>query len=330
MPKLSPNDGLVPFYRARPIGSVHALALTLGISKAGLLFLAESADRSYTTVKEIVKADGTKRQTFDAFPALKDLQRRIHHRILSRVAFPPYLHGSLKGRGTRSNATIHQGARLCVTEDIENYFPSISAVLVHRIWLRLFGFSPEVCDLLTRLTIRLGELPQGAITSPAIANLALWEHEPTLVRQLEAKGYRYSRFVDDISVSATVVIDDEEKRFIVGSIYAMLRKHGLRPKRQKHKITTSRDRITATKIVIKPDSIGLTPAVRSNVKAAVFQLEQRATFGEFDQTFQRLLASAACRVGRLKYFHPEEAKQLKARVDAVRKRFRAASHHSPS
>lgn len=154
-----------PSYNCEPIRSLGALSKALSTSKESLQELAGTASSRYRLAKPVTKPDGTIRQPFDALEPLKNIHGRIKNRILARATFPLYLTGSLKGRDYRVNAALHAGAKIVISEDIEGFFPSTSADRIHGIWREVFRFSEDVCELLTRLTIKDGYLPQGAITS---------------------------------------------------------------------------------------------------------------------------------------------------------------------
>jgi hypothetical protein len=318
MNNLPANDRYVPFYPCEPIRSIRALSIALGIPERRLHRISHLANRLYRVVDAVEKHDGSKRQIFDASPQLKEVQARIKERILVRVEFPHYLNGSLKGRSTRKNAEAHVGAKISISEDIAQFFPSLTASIVYAMWSGLFRFSDDVASLLTLLTVKDGEVPQGAVTSSYVANLALWLHEPALVRKFEGQELIYTRYVDDISVSSSRRLSVGEQTAIVSAIYGMMTRFGLRPKRSKHEVQTARRRMTVTKLL--SNSVVSQPAEkRQAVRAAVFQLEQRAAFGGRDEGLSKELARVSCRVGMLATFHPGEAKSLKARLKRLRR-----------
>lgn len=312
------KDPSVPFYPCEPIRSLSALSLALGIPELRLRRIADVANRLYRVASIIEKPDGSKRYTFDAYFRLKEIQIRIKERILARVEFPSYLNGSLKGRSTRKNAEAHLGAKISITEDIAQFFPSITESIVYAMWSGLFQFSCEVASLLTQLTVKDGEVPQGAVTSTYLANLALWLHEPELVKKFEGQGLTYTRYVDDITVSSSRRLVVGEQTAIVSAIYGMLIRFGLRPKRAKHEVQTARRRMTATKL-LNNTKVSQPKEKRQAVRAAVFQLEQRAAFGERDEGLAKELARVSCRVGMLATYHPGEAALLKVRLKALRR-----------
>ena len=319
MKSQSTSDGLTPFYPCESIYGVPALARALGITQIRLERVALMANGLYRLAKEETKQDGSKRQTYDALPLLKAIQNRIKDRILVRVYCPPYLNGSLKGRSTRTNAQPHIGPKILFEEDIENFFPSIGLEVIKRMWTGLFGFSDDVATLLTLLTIKDQGIPQGAVTSSYLANFAFWAHEPGLVRRLARRGLVYTRFVDDISVSGKERIAPEEKSYVISQIYGMLSRHRVAAKASKHKISSARERMTATKLVIN-ERVSLPREKRRNLRAAVHKLEQQVTFGEHSEHLLKAINSVAVKVGQLKAYHLDESIKLKKRLDIVRSR----------
>jgi len=321
------DDGCAPYYPCQPIYSVSVLAVALGIPEQVLLRVSADANHSYRLAKEEKKKDGSVRQAYDAHPPLKSVQTHIKERILSRVHFPEYLNGSLKGRSTRKNAQPHVGAKIVISEDIANFFPTISPTLVKAMWRGLFGFSDDVADLLTTLTTKDGGVPQGAVTSSYLANLVFWAFEPALCRKFQRRGYVYTRYVDDITVSSVRRLNNEEKSEIISGIYGMLRACGVRAKRKKHDLSTAKKRITTTKLVHNT-RVSLTKEVRRDVRTAVHLLEQKAAFGDYDNMLQIELASASSRVGRLNSFHPTEGVALQARLKRLRKKLEDTTQRS--
>lgn len=235
---LSQNSS--PSYNGKPIRLVPSLAKALCCTLQTLQKVSANACFLYRVAQEIPKSDGSIRCTFDAKKPLKDIHRRIKTEILDRVVFPAYLTGSIKGRDYKANAELHKAAKIVIAEDIGSFFPSTTAEHVLDVWRNFFGFSADVAELLTALTTRNGELPQGAITSPQIANLIFWRDEPRLHDRFASEGIAYSRFVDDVSVSSQAVLAPEKKTEVIAAIYGLMLRGGYRPKRRKHELKTAR------------------------------------------------------------------------------------------
>lgn len=303
-----------PSYPCRPIRSIAALARVLELTEDALLAEAAKANGNY---RKVPPKEGSKRETFDARGLLKIIHRRIKNTIFSKVEFPDYLHGSLKGCDYVSNAKLHTNKQLLMCEDVKSFFPSVTDSKVEDVWCGFFGFSIEVSKLLMQLTTKDNKLPQGSITSSYLANLVLWRDEPLLEAKLAAKGITYSRYVDDMMMSSKAYLTKEVQRWVIAQVYGMLRRNGLHAGRAKHEIFSATEPMIATKLTVnaKPS---LSPEKRAQVRAQVLQLEQSLSSGHCEDEIRALANKAAQRVGQLGRFHKTQAGQLKARVKAVR------------
>jgi hypothetical protein len=153
-------------------------------------------------------------------PRLKALQRRILHEILDWIPVHEAAHGFVRGRSARSHAAPHAGRRVVVRLDLEDFFAAVTGGRVYGIF-RTAGYPESVAHALTglctnvvplsasvpghyRLSRRLASphLPQGAPTSPALANLAAFRLDRRLVGLAAAVDARYSRYADDLVLSS--------------------------------------------------------------------------------------------------------------------------------
>ncbi len=305
------------FYNCKTISNLTALSKALGASEVQLCELARTANTQYRLAKANKKSDGSIRQTFDAHPPLKDVHSRIKRNILSRVSFPNYLTGSLKGKDYKINAALHSNAKIVICEDISTFFPSTKSDIVFDIWRFFFGFSNEVADCLTRLTTKDCALPEGAITSSYLANLAFWREEPRVHDYFAQIGVTYSRYVDDIGLSSRSFITAEEKASLISTVYGMLASKGYKPKRQKHELQTSNNRMFITKLLVNKRP-ALTRNERSAIRAAVFQLEKQMCGSSSRIISMKEYNSIHGRVTKLSRFHEKQGKELMQRMHILR------------
>ena len=309
-----------PTYPHRRIQSVQAVCRALGLAEPMLRSITERAPKMYIGPKPKPKKNGGVRYVFDTESPLKALLRKINSVFFRKVHFPQYLTGSLAGRDFVANVDIHKGSRWADTEDIAQFFDCIAATHVYRIWREFFGFDAKVAELLTRLTTKDGHVFQGTPTSSYLANLAFWEREPALVERLAGRGIRYSRYVDDITMSAAGETGEEDKRWAISQVYAMIGGAGFRPQRAKHKILTARGPITIMGLNANADlQPTLTKQERANIRAQVFHLEQILAERKTEHEVRRALNQASGKVGRLRRLHKLEAMALRGRLDAIRR-----------
>ena len=303
-----------PRYRSNPVKSIAALARGLRWDAQLLVELADRANGMWRTVKP---KPGSTRQTFDAMGQLKEIHQRLKLNVFSKVNFPEYLQGSLKGRDYVTNASIHKGKQILICEDVKGFFPSVSAAFVEDVWCGFFRFSPDVAKLLTRLTTKDGYVPQGAITSSFLANLVMWRYEPWLHAKFAQRGITYSRYVDDMAMSSATHLDKETQTWVIAQVYGMLAQHGLKASRKKHEVFSASQAMIATKLTVnrKPS---LSPQKQSKVRTQVRQLESAATSGASTDELRELANKAAQQVGQLGRFHKTPAAKLKGRIAVVR------------
>jgi RNA-directed DNA polymerase len=160
---------------------------------------------------EIKKASGAPRKITAPRMALKRIQRKILTEILDKLPVHAACHGFVRGRSVVSNAAPHQGAKLIIKMDLRDFFPTIHYRRVRGLFTRL-GYNPEVAGALAGLTTHRpkledgtvvwpGVLPQGAPTSPALANLLCRRLDARLLGLATRAGAIYTRYADDLTFS---------------------------------------------------------------------------------------------------------------------------------
>ena len=307
-----------PTYPHERIQSVQSLCRALGISESTLRAVAARAPNLYIGPKPKPKKNGGFRYVFDTKAPLKPLLKKINSVFFRHVRFPQYLTGSLAGRDFVSNVEIHSGSRHVVTEDIAKFFDHITADQVFRIWREFFAFGEEVSVLLTQLTTKDGRVFQGTPTSSYLANLAFWDREPALVERLAVRNLRYSRYVDDITMSSVGSLAAEDKSWAIAQAYSMIGAAGFTAQRTKHAAFSANKpiRIMGLNVNRRPT---LPKLERAKIRAAVFQLEQNLARGDLDPVFRSRLNTVSGKVGHLTRLHPREGLALRIRLDQIRR-----------
>lgn len=111
-------------------------------------------------------------------------------------------HGFERGKSIVTHARQHVGRQYVYTVDIQNFFPSITRGRVFGM-LQAYpmGASEPVARYIANLTTYKGALPQGAPTSPILANLLCRRLDSRLFKWARENGYVYSRYADDLTFS---------------------------------------------------------------------------------------------------------------------------------
>lgn len=160
-------------------------------------------------------------------PRIRKLQRQILHYILNLIPAHPAANGFVKGRGILSFAQPHAAKPIVLRLDLQDFFPSIYGPRVQTLF-RTFGYPENVADSLggictnvvphhvwtttpegithdakvaAQALYRSSHLPQGAPTSPALANLCAYRLDCRLAGLAKAAGAVYTRYADDLAFS---------------------------------------------------------------------------------------------------------------------------------
>jgi len=239
-------------WKIPPIESAGALAEWLGIDIAYLEWFADlkglgskkgSSKLRHYSYRVLMKDSGNIRLIEAPKQALKKLQQRILSGILDKIPVHSATHGFVKGRSIKTFVAPHVGQRVVLRMDLRDFFPTFRAARIES-FFRTMGYPEAVADLLagmcttatpqdvwkkvrgagdpvqfweSRMTYSRTHLPQGAPTSPALANLCSFRLDCRLAGLAAAVGAHYTRYADDLAFSGD---DDFEKRVDRFSIHA--------------------------------------------------------------------------------------------------------------
>lgn len=143
---------------------------------------------------------------------LKSRQQYIA-RLLNQVHLPHYMYGSIQRKNNILNAQQHLNKEYFLTIDLKNFFSNINHHQVYKMLYRL-GFSPSVSRILTQLTTFQASLPQGAPSSPVIANLIFLNTADKLYSLAKSNNITFTNFLDDLTFSSNYDFKDIIKQVI--------------------------------------------------------------------------------------------------------------------
>jgi RNA-directed DNA polymerase len=233
-------------------------------------FRAQSIKESHYHFQWVEKKTGSLRLIEAPKPQLKALQLRVLREILDKVPVHPQAHGFCEGRSILTNAQPHVGRRLVLKFDLENFYPSVRYNRVVAIF-RSLGFSRDVGIWLARLTTNAlpwnadrprdkslltiaqpyywRHLPQGAPTSPALANLSAYSLDVRLSGLARRFNARYTRYADDLTFSGSKQFAGALRDFIPLA-RQIVRDERFRLNRTKGKVLRNNQRQSVTGVVV--------------------------------------------------------------------------------
>lgn len=142
-------------------------------------------------------------------PTLELLQKNIATALNCSVDFPEYVQGFVRHRSIATNAQQHLANKYILNVDIKNFFESITFDKVICAFLNV-GCNPEVAKSFATICTVNGFLPQGASSSPIIANLVCSEMDTELYFLANSFSATYTRYADDITFSGETYPNRQE------------------------------------------------------------------------------------------------------------------------
>lgn len=199
---------------------------------------------------------------------LKLVQTKILHELLDQVPAHSTSHGFTAGRSILTNARPHVGQQLLVKFDLKNFYTTVTFSRVVAIF-RSLGYSREVAIWLGLLTTsavpqNLGfqdqgpyiivhylrrHLPQGAPTSPALANLSAFGLDVRLSGLAKCYGANYTRYADDLTISGPAELS-HGLRSLLPLVKQIVRQERFLINSSKSRVLREHQRLTVTGVVV--------------------------------------------------------------------------------
>ncbi len=290
---------------------VGELAAMLGVSVPDLQWFS---DRRAYQVREtneklnhyrytwVPKGNGKYRLLEEPKPRLKAIQRQLLREIIGFVPTHDSVHGFVVGRSPITAMKPHVERRILLRLDIADFFGSVTVARVYGIF-RTCGYPEGVAHTLTGLVtnrlpnhlrteqirktgstsipgnVRDPHLPQGAPTSPALANLAANGIDRRMVGLAASFDATYTRYADDLLVSGGVELVKGRNRFLE-LVDDVVRDEGFRLQEAKTAVMTAAGRQRALGLVVNAKA----NVSRHEYDALRATLHNCARFGPASQT----------------------------------------------
>ncbi|EPL3170453.1 reverse transcriptase family protein [Serratia marcescens] len=252
----------------------------------------------------IRKRSGGRRFIHVPSPKLMHTQRWISEHILKGLPVHPASHAFRKGNSIKKCASRHCGAKWLIKIDIADFFSSVSEIQVYRIF-RALKYQPLVAFELTRLctvgtsdlsprtefpqwrtnkfneaiplyhqTV-LGYLPQGAPTSPFLANLVMKKCDSALNNLAKKNGLVYTRYSDDLSFSTgDKDFGRSRAKHFIFEAYKIISQSGFRPQFRKTTIVPPGGKKIILGLNVESEFPRLAKSIRDSIRQHLYFLEK--------------------------------------------------------
>ncbi|MGD9980939.1 MAG: reverse transcriptase family protein [Hyphomonadaceae bacterium] len=272
-------------------------------------------------------------------PHLKALQRRILREILDLAPLHPQAHGFVRGRSCLTGAQAHAGEHVVVCADLRDFFPSIRASRIHGLF-RSFGYpwaiaraltglcttstprsvftridGGQQCDWRTRKMFGAPHLPQGAPTSPVLANLCTWRFDQRCTGLARALGGRYTRYADDLAFSGDAAFAARVAA-LIEAVSQIAKEEGfaINPAKTRVMRRSRPQRVTG---VIVNEHINFKRSAYNSLKAVLHNCRKHGPDSQNREGHRHFRAHLDGRVGWVEQVNPARGAKLRAEFDAI-------------
>ncbi len=346
---MDPSPGAPAGWTVPEITTAVALAGRFGLTFRELAWFGHPGARRrmpdgplcHYRYRWVAKRSGSARLIEAPKPRLREIQRRLLDEVLAPIPLHDAAHGYCPGRSARTFAGPHVGRDVVLRMDLRDFFPSITAGRVRALF-RTAGYPDEVANLLTGLCTNVApsslwrggaapadgaeswrsrrlygqaHLPQGAPSSPALANLGAFRLDGRLDGLARSADASYTRYADDLLFSGGSDFARGVGRFSA-HVGAIAIEEGYEVAHHKTRIMRRGVRQRAAGLVLN-ERINVGRDAYDSLRATLFNCtrgdpRQQDRVGRPD-----FRAHLAGRVAYVASIHPERGRRLKALFDRI-------------
>jgi RNA-directed DNA polymerase len=352
VPPVHPAMGRTP-WPVPVLETAGELAAWLGLTPERLAWLADVRALERVVADErlrrygyatVPRRDGRPRVIERPKPRLKAVQRQLLDELLLWIPVHDAAHGFVRGRSARTHAALHTGQAIVLAFDLEDCFASVRAGRIYGV-LRTAGYPEGVAHVVTGLCTntvppavwgaiprpsepwripahhRLGRrlatphLPQGAPTSPALANLCAFGLDRRLTALAARFEATYSRYADDLVLSGGPLLRRAADT-VAAAVADVAREEGFHVNETKRRMATRAGRQRVCGIVVN-ERPNLARHEYDRLKAVLHDAALHGPAAANRAGVGDLRAHLQGRVAWLESLNPARGARLRERLDAI-------------
>ncbi|MBN9690160.1 MAG: RNA-directed DNA polymerase [Verrucomicrobia bacterium] len=287
------------------------------------------------------KRDGSARLIESPKQHLKLIQRGLLDAVVSAIPAHESAHGFQPGRSTLTHVGPHIGREVVLKYDLRDFFtrvtrPRVQAVFrtagypeavaallaalcTHRtparIWRQFPGFETDPLIRARARNWQCPHLPQGAPTSPALANLVAYRLDCRLAGLAKAAGASYTRYADDLLFSGGSELARGAERFGI-MVGAIALEEGFELNTRKTRVLRRGVAQRAVGLVLN-DRINVPRAEYDRLKAILHHCVRQGPAGQNREGVPDFAAHLAGRVAYVTQTNPQRGARLQQWLDQI-------------
>jgi RNA-directed DNA polymerase len=350
-PKMCPAAGPPRKWKPLPLRTIGELARWLNVLPNELAWFADCRTleqklppgplRHYH-YRWQSKRDGSSRLIEAPKQRLKAMQRFLLEKILDCIPAHDAAHGFRTGCSIRSFVAPHVKRDVVLRLDLKDFFPGIKRARILAIFLTA-GYPESVAEFLTglctnsvpsdvmkasqsasnpqplrrlKLLYQRPHLPQGAPTSPALANLAAYRLDCRLAGLAEAAGAHYTRYADDLVFSGDHEFARMAERFYI-KVCAIALEEGFEVHTRKTRVMRQSVSQRAAGVVLNRH-INSPRTAYDRLKAIIHNCVAHGPTGQNRTDVGDFRAHLAGRIAHVELLNAARGRKLRQQFDLIR------------
>ena len=283
--------------------------------------------------RSVRKRDGSIRWIEQPAPTLKRIQRVIAEHILPSVPLHNAAVGFRAGRSVMDCAQQHVGKKIVVRIDLENFFGSINNARVRNLFM-VAGYQYKIAKRLAWIctapamtqksddfakidpALKHSRLPQGAPTSPALANAVAFGLDRRVAALCESIELSYTRYADDLIFSSNHLSLTHAKRFAT-TVAVIAMEEGFQVNFRKTKFMRLGTRQKVLGLTVNQKA-NVTREYYENLKATLHNCAHLGVASQNRDAHPDFRASLQGQVAHVTNVNPNRGKKLQALLDKVK------------
>lgn len=232
------------------------------------------------------------------------------------------------------NAAAHLHQHFVINFDLKNFFGSVRLnkhvipALMHLKGQMLqkvnIPWKMDAAVLISRLVTWQGHLPQGAPTSPAVANLVFHRYDQKIIEGL-GKNYLYSRYVDDITISISEKAANKEglpnesqfRSHVEQIVEKTIAGSGFKLNAKKTRAGNLDNGFTITGLQVKDDHIDLSRDFKRKLRSLIHHIQNNGFINTANSIFGDIIQRTQLKSFNGRRFHIVEGRRLSMEKLAV-------------
>lgn len=247
----------------------------------------------------IRKKNGNTRLIHNPSKLARIVQYRLLTKYLNEFELPDYVCAFEIGKTIPDMASNHIKKAVVISIDIKDFFPSIKQALVERVARECLNLPESAARVFSEVTTFKYYVPQGALTSPKIANIiTATTFGPILKEYCDANGLTMTIYADDVTISGPSETNVKE---VISKVGTTLGLFGFRVNKDKTKVMKRGVRQYVCGAVVN-DKVNLPKVERRKLRAIVHNICTNGLEAEASKTDQHPSAFLSHIQGRLNWF----------------------------